>query len=70
MEVLDPEFMDETHTAVHDLEVTVVHELLHLRFFYCTPHTRKFNPHVECAIESTALAMVAARRNISIKEIK
>jgi hypothetical protein len=71
MEILDPEYMDESHTAIHDPEVTVVHELLHLRFFYCTPKSNgKFQPHLEQAIETTAIAMVAARRNISIKEIK
>jgi hypothetical protein len=66
---LDPDFMTEDMTAVRDLEVAVVHELLHLRFFYCHPHSGKFNPHIEQAIETTAIAMVAAKRGVSIKEI-
>ena len=61
---------DSEGTAVSDLEVTVVHELLHVRFVHCHPHSRKFNPHIEQAIETTATAMVAAKRNVSIKEIK
>ena len=53
------------------MEVTVVHELLHLRFFYCLPNheTDEFMPHVEQAIETTAIAMVAAKRGVNIKEI-
>ena len=66
---LDPNFMSENMTAVRDLEVAVVHELLHLRFFYCTSHSGKFDPHIEQAIETTAIAMVAAKRGVNIKEI-
>jgi hypothetical protein len=72
IEFLHPECMEEDgRTAVKDIEVTVVHELLHLRFFYCLPNHEKdeFLPHVEQAIETTAIAMVAAKRGVSIKEI-
>jgi hypothetical protein len=72
IEFLHPEALeDEGRTAVRDIEVTVVHELLHLRFFYCLPshEVDEFLPHVEQAIETTAIAMVAAKRNVSIKEI-
>ena len=72
MQFNHPDYNDgDGRTAVKDIEVTVVHELLHLRFFYCMAkhENGEFMPHEEQSIETTAIAMVAAKRGVSIKEI-
>lgn len=71
MEFADPERLDlEDGIGVKDLEVTVVHELLHVRLHYAVYHDKIHHDHVEQAIESIALGMVASKRNIRIEDIE
>lgn len=76
--VLNPDKIPEDwgEFGKRDLEVTLVHELLHTRFIYCIPHP-KDNPlnkllhyQEEQAIERTAIALVAARRGVLPEDIK
>ena len=51
--------------AITDLEVTLVHELLHVRFHFLHVDEKEFGyEEVEAAIELTAQALVANRRSL------
>jgi hypothetical protein len=66
--VLDSSKWPEDWTwGSNDLEVTIVHELLHVRLAYVTG--KKQNCHIEMAVETLAMALVAARRGITLEEL-
>lgn len=67
--VLEPKKIPEDWTGSRDLEVTTVHELIHTRLVYCPSPKEKDNHHLEMAIETLAVALVANRRGISPEEI-
>jgi len=69
LEVLDPSLIKEEWAGCRDLEVTIVHELLHTRFIHAIKRKKESDPHEEMAIEVVAQALVAARRGIDIKEL-
>lgn len=64
--ILDPDHIPEDWKSIQDLEVTTVHELLHIRFLYCI---KKSDCHAEMSIETTARALVANKRGISPEEL-
>ena len=66
--VLNPEKIPEDWSGIRDLEVTVVHELVHTRFIFCFTPVRH-NYHQEMAIETCAKAMVALRRGIDPEDL-
>ena len=68
LEYLDPQYIPEDWTGVRDLEVSVVHELLHTRFIWCIP-TKKINHFEEQAIEQTAQVLVALRRGVKAEDL-
>jgi hypothetical protein len=68
IELLNPEKVPEDWTGVRDIEVTIVHELLHLRFTFCPPK-KSDHYHNEMATETTAKALVANRRGIDPEEL-
>lgn len=70
MIVLAPEYIPKEWTGCKDFEVTIVHELLHVRFHFCIPESKKTNPHEEAAIELTAIALVANRRGMKAGELR
>lgn len=65
-----PENLKEDEIGVKDLEVTVVHELLHVRFHYALNRGRNFHDHIEQSIESTALSLVSSRRGIRPEDLE
>lgn len=76
--VLDPNKIPEDWMfGCRDMEVTIVHELLHTRFIYCIPRgNKKENPGMrllayqeELAIETTAKALVANRRGVRLEDL-
>lgn len=69
LKILNPDNVPKEWKGVRDLEVTVVHELLHTRWHYAV-RSAKRDDHLEQAIEATAISMVAAKRNVKIEEIK
>ena len=68
----DPETIPDDVKGVRDLEVTLVHELLHIRLVYVakTSMKKKHKWPVEMAIETIAQSLVANRRGINIKDLK
>lgn len=70
IEIRDPDLFDGDVVGIKDLEVTLVHELLHLRFFHCTHEGKAYHNHKEMAIKITAAALVAAKRGISVSKLK
>ena len=68
IELLNPKQIPKDWTGARDLEVTIVHEILHTRFTYCSPK-KIDNCHIEMAIETTAMALVANRRGITPEEL-
>ena len=70
MDLLDPDKIPSEWVGVRDLEVTIVHELVHARFIYCMkPKKKNKNYHQEMAIETVAKALVANRRGITPEEL-
>jgi hypothetical protein len=69
--VSTPKTIPDDCTGVKDLEVTVVHELLHARLVYVQYHGKKKKKKwpVEVAIEIIAKSLVANRRGISPEEL-
>ena len=68
--VLKPELIPEDWRGVRDLEVTVVHELLHLRIIDCVNHNKNTHNFVELLVETLAQLLVSQRRGISPEELK
>ena len=69
LEFLHPKCYPEkwqTSGEKQDLEVTVVHELLHTRFIYCS----KRGHQEEMAVETVAQIMVALKRGITVEELQ
>jgi hypothetical protein len=52
-----------------DMEVNLVHELLHTRLMYCVEPSDKTDWHLEMSIETIARALVSNRRGISPEEL-
>ena len=69
LSVLDPEKIPEEWRGCKDLEVTVVHELLHARLLFCEDRSKSKHWHLEMAIETIAKALVATRRGITPEEL-
>jgi hypothetical protein len=70
LKLMNPEKIPTEWTGVRDLEVTIVHEMIHTRFIYAiSPKKKKKNYHQELAIESTAKALVANKRGITPEEL-
>lgn len=69
--VLNPKKIPPEWEGIRDLEVTLVHELLHTRLIYCTPDNKgtKHQCHEEMAIETLAVALVCLRRGITSEEL-
>jgi hypothetical protein len=68
LQFLDPEKIPEDWEGTKDLEVTIVHELIHTRFIYCfTPKAQ--NHHQEMAIETVAKVMVALKRGVDPEDL-
>lgn len=71
MTITDPSKIPGDWVLAKDLEVTIVHELLHTRFLYATPiKAFRNNVHEEMAIETCARAMVALRRGVGIDDLE
>jgi hypothetical protein len=77
IEVLDPSKIPESWKGCRDIEVTILHELLHTRLLYVAPlpekkkeKGKKANWQVEMAVETISRAMVAAKRGIEPEDIK
>ncbi len=70
LNVLNPENIPEDWWGCRDVEVTVVHELIHTRFIFCLLPDKHTLHHQEMAIETVAKALVANRRGISIEDLK
>jgi hypothetical protein len=66
--LLNPEKIPEHWTGIRDLEVTLVHEILHTRLIYA--FGKKCGWHEEMAVETIAVALVANRRGISPEELE
>jgi len=68
----DPDTIPLDVKGIRDLEVTLVHELLHIRLVYAvaTSQKKKKKWPVEMAIETIAQSLVANRRGINIKDLK
>lgn len=70
LEVRDPKYTPDDNALSDDLEVSTVHELLHLRFSEgeaIIHGTHKELPEeYERSIEHTAMALVAARRGVPV----
>lgn len=70
MKILDPDKIPDDWIGTKDLEVTIVHELVHTRFIYAMkPRGKKKNYHQEMAIEVIAKSLVANRRGITPEEL-
>lgn len=74
IEILKPEHIDPEWSGCRDLEVTLVHELLHIRFLYASKGEQNASKgeqsdSEEFAIESTARAMVSLKRGIPLEEL-
>jgi len=73
MEFASPKALEDEECSgvgVNDLEVTVVHELLHVRFHFGVYHDKVHHDHVEMAIEATALSLVANRRGVYVDSLE
>jgi hypothetical protein len=68
IEVFDPEKIPEDWRGIRDLEVTIVHEILHTRLLYALG--KKCDWHGESAIEIIATALVANRRGVNPEELE
>lgn len=70
MEVRDPVYASDSNSYTNDLEVTIIHELLHLRFFETEAAMghEKLDGH-ETAIELTAMALVASKRGVPVRSL-
>ena len=67
LELLDPEKIPEEWIGCRDLEVTVVHEMLHTRLAHV--HTGKSTHHEEFAIETLSKALVSLKRGVTPEEL-
>lgn len=68
IEILDERLIDPDWWGTHDWEVTLVHELLHIRFLYGDKDGPPADEE-EVAIESVAKLLVAINRGISLGEL-
>jgi len=68
----DPSTIPVEVQGVRDLEVTLVHELLHIRLVYLSPNSNKTKKKwaTEIAIETIAQSLVANRRGIKLEALK
>lgn len=69
LEVLDPKKIPTEWSGVKDLEVTIVHELLHTRLIFCPAPKKGDNHFLEMAIETISKTLVAHRRGITPEEL-
>ncbi len=67
--ILNPEKIPDDWTGCPDLEVTLVHEILHTRLIYAFGK-KPCDWHGEMAIETIAVCLVANRRGISPEELE
>lgn len=70
--IYDPDTIPEDVKGIRDLEVTLVHELLHIRLVHVASLSKKRKKKwpVEMAIETIAQSLVANRRGINIKDLR
>jgi len=71
--VLNPEKIPPEWKGCKDLEVTIVHELMHTRLIYVAPRPKKNKRkswQLEMAVETIAKALVASRRGVDPEDIK
>lgn len=70
--LLHPDKIPEDWIGVRDLEVTIVHEMVHTRLIYVAHPSKKRvkNWNLEMAVEVIAKALVANRRGIDPEELK
>ena len=66
--ILNPDKIPSDWVGTRDLEVTVVHEILHTRLTFLSVF-KKENHHMEMGIETIAKALVANRRGITPEEL-
>lgn len=68
----DPDTIPAEIRGVRDMEVTLVHEMLHTRLIYVAPLSNKKKKKwpVEIAVETIAQSLVANRRGIDLEELK
>jgi hypothetical protein len=68
----DPATMPKEVKGVRDIEVTLVHELLHTRLLYVAPISKKKKKKwmTEMCVETISQALVANRRGIDVEELK
>lgn len=73
IKILDPRYIDPDWFGTKDIEVTLVHELLHIKFLYARKNKENKENDVddqeEFAIESLARVLVALRRGITMEEL-
>lgn len=69
IQVLSPGKIPADWPGCKDVEVSVVHEMLHTRFHHCMRINKKADAHEEMAIERCAQVMVALRRGITPEEL-
>lgn len=67
--LLDPCKIPDMWVGCRDMEVTIVHEILHVRLTYCFDNKGDDDSHKELAIEQLARVMVALKRGISTEEL-
>lgn len=70
--IYDPDTIPKEAKGVRDIEVTLVHELLHTRLVYVASLSKKKKKSwaVEMAVETLAQALVANRRGISPEDLR
>jgi len=70
--IFDPLTIPDEMKGVRDIEVTLVHELLHIRFVYVATLSKKKKKKwpVELTIEVLAQSLVANRRGIKIADLE
>lgn len=69
IKILDPEKVPKDWYGIRDLEVTIVHELLHARLLYALG-VKSANCHAELAIEVIAISLVSNRRGVKIEDLE
>ena len=70
VEVLEPEKIPPEWVGKRDLEVTVVHELLHTRLIQLPRPPENETQHEEMAVETIATLMVALKRGVEPEDIE
>ena len=66
--LLHPDSIPKDWSRIADLEVTLVHELLHTRLMYAIG--KRCDHHGEMAIETIAVALVANKRGIPPEDLE